>query len=95
MSHGGKRDGAGRKKGAPNKATASIRDAAREYTDEALQALVRVIRDKDAPHAAVTGAANSILDRGFGKPSQTVGGDDDNPIKVAHVIELIGFEGTS
>lgn len=93
-SHGGARAGAGRKKGSPNKATASIRDAAREYTDEALQALVQVIRDEDAPHAAVTSAANSILDRGFGKPSTVISGDEDGgEIKVATRIEIVGFNG--
>lgn len=67
----------GRTKGTPNKVTASIRDAAREYTKDALQTLVDVMRDDEAPHAAKVSAANSILDRGYGKPSTVLSGDED------------------
>lgn len=89
-NRGGKREGAGRPKGAHNKATASIREIAREYTDDAVNALVRVLTDDDAPHAAVVSAANSILDRGYGKPATIVQGDEDGgPIKVTR-IELVG-----
>jgi len=82
----------GRQKGTPNKATASIRDAAREYTGEALQTLVGVMRDDDAPHAAKVSAANSVLDRGYGKASTVISGDEDGgPVKVATRIEIVGF----
>lgn len=67
----------GRTKGTPNKVTASIRDAAREYTKDALQTLVDVMQDDEAPHAAKVSAANSILDRGYGKPSTVLSGDED------------------
>lgn len=89
-SHGGKRPGAGRRVGAVNKATAPIREIAKQYSLEAIDALVRVLRDDDAPHAAVIGASNAILDRAHGRPSQVISGDDDNPLKVVHVIEIIG-----
>jgi hypothetical protein len=93
-SHGGAREGAGRKKGSPNKATASIRNAAREYTDEALSTLVKVMADDSAPHAAKVSAANSVLDRGFGKPSTVISGDEDGgEVKVATRIEIVGFRG--
>ena len=62
----------GRPKGSLNKANADIRAAAREYTEEALLALVKVLRASDAPPASIVAAANAILDRGFGKPSQPV-----------------------
>jgi hypothetical protein len=71
MARGGKRDGAGRPKGAPNKATADIRDAAQEYTEMALQVLVSVAQKGDSEAARVA-AANSILDRGHGKPKQAI-----------------------
>lgn len=67
----------GRQKGTPNKATASIRDIAKQYTTEAIAALVAVMRDKDEPAAARVSAANSILDRGYGKPSQPIDGDGE------------------
>lgn len=60
----------GRQKGVPNKATADIRDAAREYTAQALQTLVDVMSDAKQPGPARVAASNAILDRGFGKPTQ-------------------------
>lgn len=73
----------GRKKGVPNKATRSIREAAREYTDEALNTLVKVMASDDEPAAARVSAANSILDRGYGKAATVVHGDEDGaPLKV-------------
>ena len=58
----------GREAGTPNKATASIREAAQQYTETAIQTLVEVMSDETAPHAARVAAANSLLDRGYGKP---------------------------
>src|SRR5712664_3987880 len=48
MARGGKRAGAGRKPGVPNKASRELKELAREYTEEAVGALVRVLRDKEA-----------------------------------------------
>jgi len=81
----------GRKKGVPNKATASVRDAARAYTDAALLTLADVMKDEQQPAAARVSAANSLLDRGYGKPSQPVDGDGEGgPIKTVHDITLRG-----
>ena len=57
----------GREAGTPNKATASIREAAQQYTETAIQTLVEVMSDETAPHAARVAAANSLLDVGYGK----------------------------
>ena len=40
------------------------------FADEAMQALVDVLRDAESPPQARVAAANSILDRAFGKPRQ-------------------------
>lgn len=80
--------GKGRVKGVPNKATASIRDIARQYTDEAVMALVAVLGD-DSPAARVA-AAKEILDRGYGKATTVIGGEDGGAIKMTHRIELVG-----
>ena len=80
MARGGKREGAGRPKGAVNKATADIRDAAQEFTTEALQTLAQVMRNSESDAARVA-AANSILDRGHGKPKQAL--DVDANVKAA------------
>lgn len=88
---GGARPGAGRKAGVPNKATASIRDIAREYTTEAVKALVEVLKDNQQPAAARVSAASAILDRGFGKPSSVLAGDEDGgAVKMVHEIILRG-----
>lgn len=71
MARGGKRDGSGRPKGAVNKATADIREAAQEYSAQALAVLVRVATQGES-EAAQVAAANSILDRAHGKPKQAV-----------------------
>lgn len=82
----------GRKKGTPNKATASIKDAARQYTDQALQTLVSVMAGGESiPPAAQVAAAKEILDRGYGKASTVLSGDEDGgPVTIATKIELVG-----
>ncbi len=40
---GGKRPGAGRRKGTPNKATADVKAAAQKYTDGALKTLASIM----------------------------------------------------
>ncbi len=57
----------GRPKGSPNKVTREIKEAAREYTTEALEVLATVMRDKKAPQQARVAAAREFLDRGYGK----------------------------
>lgn len=71
MAKGGKREGAGRPKGAVAKVTADIRDAAQEYSDQALKVLVHVAVNGQS-EAAQVAAANAILDRAHGKPKQSV-----------------------
>lgn len=93
MPVGGKREGSGRKKGVPNKATASIREAAQQYTEQALQTLFNVMNTATEPAAARVSAANSILDRAFGKPVQAVqaSGPDGGPIETKATIDTSGL----
>ena len=51
---------------------ADVQALAREHTQEAVATLVAIMRDPDAPAAARGGAANAILDRGWGKPPVAV-----------------------
>ncbi len=86
---GGARPGAGRKKGSPNKATRTLKELAREYTSEAVEALIEVVRTETG--AARVSAANAILDRGYGKPSQVLSGDEDGgAVRMVHEILLRG-----
>ena len=69
--HGGQREGAGRPAGVPNKATKEqgvrLSELAKSYTDVAFGTLVDVAMNGSSDTARVV-AANSILDRGYGKP---------------------------
>ena len=71
MRHGGQREGAGRPAGVPNKATkeqgARLSELAKSYTDLAFGTLVDVAMNGSSDTARIA-AANSILDRGYGKP---------------------------
>jgi len=80
MASGGKRKGAGRPKGAIGKVGAEVRELAQQYTRDALRVLAEIMLDPDAQNAARVSAANSLLDRAHGKPTQTVTGDRTRPV---------------
>lgn len=68
-------------------AIAEVRDLAREQTEKSLKALVSIRDDKKAPPAARVSAANSLLDRGWGKATQIIAGDEESPFKLT--VEII------
>ena len=72
---GGRRPGAGRPKGSKNAATkeadATIGELARQHGADALAALVEIATGGTSEAARVS-AANALLDRGYGKPTQHV-----------------------
>ena len=71
----------GRPKGAPNKATADVREVAQQYTGQAIQTLVQIATAGESEAARVA-AANAILDRAHGKPAQAVNvGGGETPIE--------------
>jgi hypothetical protein len=69
---GGKRPGAGRPPGVPNKVTASVREAAQVFSDEAVNTLADIMKNDKAPAIARIAASNAILDRAHGRPHQSV-----------------------
>ena len=73
------------------KTPTQIRSLARGHTETAINVLVGIMNKETAPEASRVAAANAILDRGWGKPSQPlIGGDDDeNPIRAISRIERI------
>lgn len=87
---GGKRVGAGRPKGAKDKLTreagATISEMAREYTSDALMALVAIAQSGESEAARVS-AANALLDRGYGKAPQAIEhtGKNGGPIQTEDV----------
>ncbi|MGE4658245.1 MAG: DUF5681 domain-containing protein, partial [Gammaproteobacteria bacterium] len=54
------------------KVLSEVRDLAREHTVTAIDTLVSIMCNEKAPAAASTAAAQAILDRGYGKPSQAM-----------------------
>jgi hypothetical protein len=48
------------------------------------------MNQNEAPSAARVAAVNSLLDRGWGKATQPISGDDDAPPIQIRQIELIG-----
>ena len=91
---GGKRPGAGRKRGVRDAATgeqrASIQELARSYDVLALATLARVAKGSESDAAAVS-ASNSLLDRGYGRPHQAIelSGPDGGPIPISRIERVI------
>jgi hypothetical protein len=83
--HGGARPGAGRKPGSQNKATAEIRDLARNYAPEAIEELARLAMGAMSETARVA-AIRELLDRAYGKPKQEL--EADLPVVNFNLIGL-------
>lgn len=54
------------------KAPADIRSAARSHTETAINTLVGIMKEPRSPAAARVAAAIALLDRGWGKPKETL-----------------------
>ena len=91
MKHGGKRNGAGRPVGSLNKATSQLKltitELAQANCHAAIKALIDVAQNGKSEAARVS-AANSILDRGFGRPIQSTQMNLDSEA-LPTVIQLI------
>ena len=70
-----------------------VQELARERSPEAINTLAAIMDDKKAPPAARVAAANSLLDRGYGKPtqpiSQTVTKIDPNKMSDAELAAIV------
>lgn len=60
----------GRQSGVRNKIGADVRDAARRYTQQAIDVLADIMASPTEPGIVRVKAAEVLLDRGFGKPPQ-------------------------
>ena len=96
-ARGGRRAGAGRPQGARSRATkqakATLSDLARKHTSVALKALVDVAMKSESDSARVA-AANALLDRAYGKPSQSHqhSGPGGGPMQFVDLTKLSGDE---
>ncbi len=79
-ARGGKRPGAGRRPGSPNKATTSIREAFAGHKDDLVSKLLELTQSEDL--RVRMKAIEVALAYGFGKPSQTLHTDTDSTIVV-------------
>ena len=68
------------------KEAAEVKALAGEHTVEAIERLVFWMRSEE-PRTSVA-AAQSLLDRGHGKPAQAITGPDDGPLDI-RVIERV------
>lgn len=91
---GGKRPGAGRKPGAVSKAKRELAAMAKDKAERALEVLADIMERGESDAARVS-AANAILDRGYGKPSQAmqIGGDPENPLPAAIAVHFVKPDG--
>ena len=71
------------------KAHTSVRSLARSHTRTAITVLAKIMRSENATPAARVSAANALLDRGWGKATQPLGGVDDGALGIIHRIERI------
>src|SRR5688500_1403071 len=60
------------------KVVGDIRDLARQYSEAAVETLVDIAENGKQESARVA-AASALLDRGWGRPTQPLAGDDDMP----------------
>jgi hypothetical protein len=71
MPAGGRRPGSGRKKGSLNKVTSDLMSLAQPYSARAVEVLVHLMEHSKSDTARVM-AADKLLDRGHGKPTQAL-----------------------
>jgi hypothetical protein len=64
-----------------SKTPAEIRSLARSHGESAIRTLANIMCNQDAQDNTRIAAANSLLDRGYGKATQPIGGEDGAPIK--------------
>lgn len=66
-----------------------LKAMAREHTEAAIGVLANALSDPD-PRVQIK-AAEVLLDRGYGKPGQTISGPDGEPIKIDNSLRVLGI----
>lgn len=66
-----------------------LKELARAKTKDAIQTLASIMKSKKAPAAARVSAACALLDRGYGKPVQSLSGPDGGPLVVERIERVI------
>ena len=74
------------------KIVGEVQDLARQHSAEAINTLAAIMSDTKAPAAARALASNSILDRAYGKPPQTLNANIANrPAREMSDAELLAI----
>ena len=58
----------------------ALRDAARGQTEQAIKTLVTIMNNPKSPAASRITAASALLDRGYGKPTQSLDVSGEAPM---------------
>jgi hypothetical protein len=99
VAHGGRRNGAGRPFGSVTKTTATFRDAAGKYDNEALETLASIMRNTEGEPSDRMTACSMLMDRAHGKPTAmleaTVKAFDPDELTDAELAAIIAEEGGS
>ncbi len=80
----GHKKAGGRRKGTPNKVTGELQQAFRRHKSKLVKALMALTESSD--ERVRVAAIQAAIDRGWGKPRQTVGGDPEAPLHVRVTI---------
>ena len=70
------------------KIVTSVKISARNHTQDAIDCLVRVMNSPQTSPSVKVSAATALLDRGWGKPAQTVMGPDGEPLPGTNVAVI-------
>jgi len=73
------------------KVVGEVQALARECTQQAVDTLRDIMHNNKAPAAARVAAANSLLDRGYGRPSQTINQGTRTELEGMSEAELKAF----
>jgi hypothetical protein len=71
------------------KSLQDYRSLARGHTESAIRTLAGIMTSAETADANKIAAANSLLDRGWGKAAQPIAGDEENPLKIIRRIERV------
>ena len=71
-----------------------VKILSKQHTEDAIKTLYSIMMDKKSMVSARVRAAEALLDRGWGKASQPVTGEDGGPIQVAiqEILKKSGLE---
>jgi hypothetical protein len=71
------------------KASLQIKSLARAHTERAIQVLAGIMDATQAKDSDRIAAAMALLNRGWGQPTQLIGGDEDHPLKIERIERVI------